>query len=332
MAAHTNSFVRTFSNVSRASARSKTTSDSVDVVQNRMPEHHYYRTLWWEKGDFHQKANWKEATLPYTLAVGVTLDEYERRSDKFNVRGYWEWVDYKVIIYELPSKPHETLIGAIISEIVEKCLPVKRTDASIGNLGAIRTRADNSGKEADACFRPSKPRVRPPNGCDEQDEPWPNLVVEVAHSESEEHVLEKVKDYWLGNLSRVHDAIVVKIGEAPLGQPPLWMQAWHFCVSDRPRRTADIQPRTYFEFGTHDQYGNPTNIIPGQCVINISLDCLYHDAFPRITIHRQLLPDSIVFDFLLIRDEFLPHLEKNLLETEINVSSASQPKKDLPKA
>ena len=76
--------------------------------------------------------------LPYTLAVSVTLDEYEQRSDKFNVRGYWEWVDYKVIIYELPSKPHETLIGAITSEIVEKCLPVKRTDASIGNLGAIR--------------------------------------------------------------------------------------------------------------------------------------------------------------------------------------------------
>ncbi|CAG8664069.1 2176_t:CDS:2, partial [Ambispora gerdemannii] len=257
--------------------------ETVDVPK-RMAEYHYYRTLWWGKGDFNPKAKWEEATLPYTLAVGVTLDEYEQRSDKFNVRGYWEWVDYKVIIYELPSKPHETLIGAITSEIVEKCLPVKRTDASIGNLGAIRTRADDSGKEADACFRPSKPRVQPPNGSDGQDEPWPNLVVEVAYSESEEHVLEKVKYYWLGSFSRVHDAIVVKIDEVPLGQLPLRMQ---------------------FEFGIHDQYGNPTNIIPGQCVINISLDCLYHDAFPRITIHRQLLPDPIVLDFLLIRDEFL---------------------------
>ncbi|CAG8464599.1 657_t:CDS:2, partial [Acaulospora morrowiae] len=281
-----------------------------------MPGCHHYRTLWWEKGDFHQKANWEEATeirpilllksrLPYTLAVGVSLDEYERRSDKFNVRGYWEWIDYKVIIYELPSKPHETLIGAISTEIIMSCSPVHGTDASIGNLCAIQTRADNSVKEADSCFRPSKPRVRPPNGCDGQDEPWPNLVVEVAHYESEEHVLEKVKDYWLGNLSRVHDAIVVKIDKVPLGQTPLRMQAWHFCVSDRPRRTADIQSRTYFEFGTHDQYGNSTNIIPGQCVIKISLDCLYHDAFPRITIHRQLLPDLIVLDFLLIRDEFL---------------------------
>ena len=76
--------------------------------------------------------------LPYTLAVGVTLYEYEQRSDKFNVRGYWEWVDYKVIIYELPSKPHEILIAEITSEIRTKCISVRGTDASIGNLGAIR--------------------------------------------------------------------------------------------------------------------------------------------------------------------------------------------------
>ena len=58
-----------------------------------------------------------------------------------------------------------------------------------------------------------------------QDEPWPNLVVEVAYSESEEHVLKKVKDYWLGNLSRVHDAIVVKIDKVPPGgQIPLRMK------------------------------------------------------------------------------------------------------------
>ena len=76
--------------------------------------------------------------LPYTLAVGVTLDEYEQCSDKFNVRGYWEWVDYKVIIYELPSKPHETLIGAIAYMFLRQCDPVFGTDASIGNLGAIR--------------------------------------------------------------------------------------------------------------------------------------------------------------------------------------------------
>ncbi|CAG8656615.1 5820_t:CDS:2, partial [Ambispora gerdemannii] len=280
--------------------------DSVDVVQKRMPEYHYYRTLWWEKGDFHQKANWEEATLPYKLAVGVTLEEYEERSDKFNIRGYWEWINGDVIIYELPSKPHEVLIVAISEEISWRCSPVRGTDGRIIGLGAIRTRADDSEKEADACFRPKKPRVAPPNGSNEKDEPWPNLVIEVAYSESEPHVLEKVKDFWLRNLSRAHDAIVVKVDKPPEeDEAPLRMQAWHFCARDRPRRTADIRPRTHFEFGTHDKYGNPTNIQPGQCVINISLDCLYHDAYPEATIHRQLLPDPIVLDFLTIRDQFL---------------------------
>ncbi|CAG8574743.1 5365_t:CDS:2, partial [Racocetra fulgida] len=68
----------------------------------------------------------------------VSLDEYERRTDNFNVH-----------VYELPLEPHETCIGAITSEIIEQCLPVKRTNAG--------TRADRSGKEADASFRPMKP-------------------------------------------------------------------------------------------------------------------------------------------------------------------------------
>ncbi|CAG8469352.1 16311_t:CDS:2 [Acaulospora morrowiae] len=149
MATYTNldgsSLVRTFSN-----------SYSLATAQMLLKNYHYYRALWWEKGDFNQKAMWEEVTI----------------------------------------------IG----------------------LGAIRTRADNSEKEADACFRPKKPRVAPPNGSDEKDEPWPNLVIEVAYSESEPRVLEKVKDFWLRNLSRAHDAIVVKIDKPPEDETPSRMQ------------------------------------------------------------------------------------------------------------
>ncbi len=46
----------------------------------------------------------------------------------------------------------------------------------------------------------------------------------MAYSESESHVLEKVKDFWLRNYSRVH-AIVVKIDKPPEPkQAPLRMQ------------------------------------------------------------------------------------------------------------
>ncbi|CAG8658400.1 16583_t:CDS:2 [Funneliformis mosseae] len=268
------------------------------------------RRLWWEEGNIHPQAKWEEAKLPYVIAKDITLDEYEKRTDEFNVHGLWEWINYEVIIYELPLKRHETFIGSITSEIMEKCLPAKRTDAEIGNLGAIRTRVDNSGKEADACFRPSKPPVQPPNGSDREGEPWPNIVIEVAYSESEQHVLDKVKKYWLGNLDRVHDAIVVKIDPVSTGQIPKRMQAWHFCISDKRHRYRDVPHRTYFEFGTHDKDGNPIDIQQGQCIIKISLDCLYHDKFPDIVIPRQLLPDPIVLDFFLIRESFLLLLEQ----------------------
>src|SRR5437879_2402775 len=78
--------------------------------------------------------------LPYKLAVGVTLEEYEKHSDKFNIHGYWEWVNINgdVIIYELPSKHHhhETFIATITQEITWQCSPVCRTDGRIIGLGA----------------------------------------------------------------------------------------------------------------------------------------------------------------------------------------------------
>ncbi|CAG8441475.1 1448_t:CDS:10 [Diversispora eburnea] len=204
------------------------------------------------EGNIHPEAKWKEATLPYVLAEGVTLDEYERRTDKFNVHGLWEWANYKVSVYEIPVKPRETCIGAITSEIVEKCIPVKGTNAGIIKPRSTRTRIDNSGKEADASFRPMKPRIPAPTRNDGDSEPWPNIIVEVAYSESINHVFEKVKSYWLKDFSRAHNAIVVKIESVSEGRMS-HMQAWHFCSTDRRTRGGGLQHRTHFEFGTHDE-------------------------------------------------------------------------------
>ncbi|CAG8826216.1 18513_t:CDS:2, partial [Racocetra persica] len=108
------------------------------VLKQKMPDYSYLRSLWWKEGNFHPEAKWEEATLPYVLAEGVTLDEYERRTDKFNVHGLWEWTNYKVSVYELPLEPHETCIGAIIKYINRSCSDVDDTDASIIGLGAAR--------------------------------------------------------------------------------------------------------------------------------------------------------------------------------------------------
>ncbi|GBC18797.2 uncharacterized protein OCT59_015326 [Rhizophagus irregularis] len=292
---------RASSNVS-AVCNENVSSDADEIVE--------FRSLWWEKGIFHPKAKWEEEKLPYTLVKSVSLEEYELRVDKFNVHGCWDWKENKVIVYEWPSKVHETIIGELTYQILRQFDAIHGTPAHMSSMGAVRTRADNTGHESDATFRPPKPPVRPPHGSDGEDEPWPNVVLEVAYSESEGDVLKKVQQFWLKNPSRVHDVIVVKIDYVAPGETPTRMQAWHFCVSDRTTRNADIVARTYFEFGTHDQNGRPLNIQQGTCVININLDCFYHGTFPRITIPRNQVPDPIQLDFLLLRNCFLRAFEK----------------------
>ncbi|CAG8826214.1 18512_t:CDS:2, partial [Racocetra persica] len=107
------------------------------------------------------------------------------------------------------------------------------------------TRADRSGKEVDASFRPMKPGVPAPTGSDGKRKPWPNIIVEVAYSESIEHVFDKVGNYWLKDLSRVHDAIVVKIDPISEDETPSRMRAWHFCSTDRRTRRGELQHRTH---------------------------------------------------------------------------------------
>jgi len=242
-------------------------------------------------------------TLPYKLAVGVTLEEYERRVEEFNIHGCWEWTEGDVMIYEWPSEPHEICIGAITEELMDACRPVKRTNAQICSLGSTRTRAGGSGKEADDSFRPKKPLVNPPNGSDGYNCPWPNIVVEVAYSETIEHVWEKVNTYWL-KPNRAHDAIIVKIDPVPQGERPIRMRAWHYCVSDRVTRNL-FPARNSFEFGLQP----PLLVQPGACVINIQLDCLYHDLKPNIQIPRNVLPDPIVLDFFYVQQAIVAMFE-----------------------
>ncbi|CAG8701733.1 9732_t:CDS:2, partial [Funneliformis mosseae] len=126
----------------------------------------YYRNLWWEKGEFNEKAKWDEVTIPYVLAKGITLEDYEERVDKFKIHGCWEWSNGKVIIYELLSESHKVCIGLITKEIIKSCINADGTDAEVYSYGSTRTHADSSAKEADDSFRPEKSAVTSPNGSD----------------------------------------------------------------------------------------------------------------------------------------------------------------------
>ncbi|CAI2188300.1 3819_t:CDS:2, partial [Funneliformis geosporum] len=130
---------------------------SSDAVPERMSDCFFYRNLWWEKGEFSEKAKWEEVTLPYVLATNITIEDYEERTEEFNIHGCWEWSNGKILIYEFPSMPHEVGISAIVKQINKQCGNADGTDAEIYGFGSTRTRDRNRGKEADASFRPTKP-------------------------------------------------------------------------------------------------------------------------------------------------------------------------------
>ncbi|CAG8625789.1 17055_t:CDS:2 [Cetraspora pellucida] len=91
-------------------------------------------------------------------------EDYEEHLENFHVHRCWERLNGEVIIYELPSVQHEVVIVPMQC----RCLyPMLRFIVLV--LLA----------KADASFRLIKPAITVPNGCDGNDLPWPNLVVEV---------------------------------------------------------------------------------------------------------------------------------------------------------
>ncbi|CAG8640347.1 7944_t:CDS:2 [Paraglomus brasilianum] len=284
----------------------------------------WYRQLWWKTGNIHPKAKWEEATLPYELKTDVSLDEYIFQTDKHNVKGLWEWENGTVRVIEIPSKFHEHCVSTINGELYSALRLVKNTPSGFLFPGATTTNSHRSGKEADGSIRPEcKPQV-PHGGSDGGNEPWPSLVIEVAYAMTEVELKKKIETYWL-TPNRAHDAIGINFNYVP-GMRPTEMTAWHYCINNQTANGA-LTPIMY-EFGTVDHQGNPINIVPGQCVINIPLRCLYDGMPPTFMIPSPPLPDPISIDLFDIRSwkaishlatflhkhtEFLNKMDKTIL-------------------
>lgn len=76
-------------------------------------------------------------SLSYVLATGVTIEEYEKRIEEFNIHGCWEWSNGVVLIHEFPSTPHEVCIGAIVKKInITSCSNADGTNSEIYSFGS----------------------------------------------------------------------------------------------------------------------------------------------------------------------------------------------------
>ena len=65
--------------------------------------------------------------LPYKLKTDVSLDEYIFQTDKYNVKGLWEWENRTVRVIELPSRFHEICVGTINGELYSALRLVQNT-------------------------------------------------------------------------------------------------------------------------------------------------------------------------------------------------------------
>ncbi|CAG8678221.1 7902_t:CDS:2, partial [Funneliformis mosseae] len=216
-----------------------------------------FRNLWWTDGNIHPSANWDEAS-------DVDWEKYTERNDMYNVHG-WEWINGNVYVYELPLLPHEICIGAI-----EGRVRLADPQEELISLRSARTKAGNKGKEADGSFIPRrKPKVNS-NGREGTNslKPWPNLVIEVAFFETEAHLLNAVKDYWLYP-GRAHDAIAVKLVRSDTIISKLKIKG---------------------------QSGELIPVSPQQHVINLKRKCLFHGMPPTFQTPTSI-PDPLTVDF-----------------------------------
>ncbi|CAB4418824.1 unnamed protein product [Rhizophagus irregularis] len=94
------------------------------VIMNEFQSYLLSKPLW-DKGELSEKQSWEEVTLPYVLAKGIDIEEYERRTEEFNIHGCWEWSNREVLIYELPSMPHEVCIVLFLLERVTETVEKK---------------------------------------------------------------------------------------------------------------------------------------------------------------------------------------------------------------
>jgi hypothetical protein len=147
---------------------------------------------------------------------GVSRAEFDTLCDAQDSWGCsFEFNNGDVLIYEWPSDVHARVAGAILSELTASLGALARDFAASTDA---RCTFDGFSCEPDAAMTPlgkPNPGTGAAFAANASGIAFPNFVVEVAFGETLPHAQRKAEG-WVGPLTTVQQAIVIKIGEEVL--------------------------------------------------------------------------------------------------------------------
>ncbi len=165
-----------------------------------------------------QKVNLSHGAI--LTEAGVTKDVFEAffaKKETSSYAGYkWEMVDNKVYIYDMADTPHEGASGAFDLVFIEESIRGGWVNDIIPLKGATLRNPDpyKSDWQPDSSILPSLRGG--PLGSHDKLRRYPTMVLEVASSETEDHVISKAKSY-LGPNTSVQIVLVLLIRPTNIG-------------------------------------------------------------------------------------------------------------------
>jgi len=152
--------------------------------------------------------------LPLIVGREISLQEFQRKCETSLgiFPGKERTPQGDVIIYEMPSRVHNSVASCIWEQIATvmgaNAVPLAQRIVAIGTSDCTSGGTTNQGDNGFIPYNLPRPAM---NAADAEGNAWPTLVVEVAYSESLPHAQNKALTFWLGANTTVQDVLVFKI-------------------------------------------------------------------------------------------------------------------------
>ena len=246
----------------------------------------------WHLAEFNSLSPEKQASaLPFCIAENVTLKQFHAKCDKLESGGCfrWEFKGGKAYIYELANTAHDTAAGEVMYLLRRSLGDAHFHDVALAASPRCDNNLANWSYEPDGslCFNGFNPGPGP-DAADAAGTRWPNIIVEVAHHESEPHVLNKAIQ-WLNTATNpnygVQQVIVLKIGTTLRTDGNRTMKAWQY------ERGAAHNPVQEIEFGNHGPNHGATQAGIAGMQLRIPVASMYQPNPPPADVAGPLVLD-----------------------------------------